>query len=145
MHLSRWCHANAAFCEKNCHPSAHIQLGRDGENIAKDYLRRRGYFIQDQNVRVGKDEIDLIALDPVDLTLVFVEVKARAKNEQDFRPEMDLTFEKKMKLKRSARTWIARKEYEGGYRVDVICIAGEKVTDHFKEIFWGSPESDDCG
>ena len=47
-----------------------------GEDIAIDYLRRKGYVILDRNWRSGHREIDIVARK--DDTVVFVEVKARA-------------------------------------------------------------------
>ncbi len=50
-------------------------LGRDGEEAAAEYLRRRGYEILGRNVRTAFGELDIVARDGD--TLVFVEVKAR--------------------------------------------------------------------
>ncbi|MBI4601734.1 MAG: YraN family protein, partial [Planctomycetes bacterium] len=48
-------------------------LGRRGERAAARHLRRQGLRILARNVREGRGEIDLVALDGA--TLVFVEVK----------------------------------------------------------------------
>jgi putative endonuclease len=57
-----------------------------GEDIAVDYLKKKGYKIIERNFRKGYTEIDIIAvqgstkLTPRDDTLVFVEVKSRKSN-----------------------------------------------------------------
>ncbi len=51
-------------------------LGRLGESLAADYLRRKGYRILGRNYKCKIGELDLIAAK--DRTLVFVEVKTRS-------------------------------------------------------------------
>lgn len=46
-----------------------------GEDIAVDYLKKKGYKIIERNFRKKYQEIDIIAIS--DSTLVFVEVKTR--------------------------------------------------------------------
>ncbi|MFN8561045.1 MAG: YraN family protein [Anaerolineae bacterium] len=50
-------------------------LGKRGEQIAADHLRRRGYELVASNWRCRTGEFDLIARK--DQTLVFVEVRTR--------------------------------------------------------------------
>ena len=50
-------------------------IGKQGENKAKNYLKRRGYQILETNYRTKAGEIDLIAKEKD--CLVFVEVKTR--------------------------------------------------------------------
>ncbi len=54
----------------------HLKLGVLGEKLAADYLEKNGYTIIDKNVRISKNEIDIIAED--DSFLVFIEVKTRS-------------------------------------------------------------------
>jgi len=49
--------------------------GRIGETIAAGYLRLIGYRIIERNLRIGRNEIDIVAFDGD--CLVFVEVKTR--------------------------------------------------------------------
>jgi putative endonuclease len=53
-------------------------LGRLGESLAANYLRRKGYRIIGRNYKSKIGELDLIAAK--DQTLVFVEVKTRTGN-----------------------------------------------------------------
>lgn len=46
-----------------------------GENLASDYLTKKGYKILERNFRKRYGEIDIVALDRD--TLVFIEVKTR--------------------------------------------------------------------
>lgn len=55
--------------------SAHLRLGRRGENVAAKFLELKGYSVLSRNVRNHRGELDLIALDGA--TIVFVEVKTR--------------------------------------------------------------------
>lgn len=54
-------------------------LGKLGEDIATDYLKKHGYKIIDRNFSDRYGEIDIVALESSSTgdTLVFVEVKAR--------------------------------------------------------------------
>jgi len=118
----------------NKSPAPHMRVGEVGEEIAVKYLRSLGYQIYSRNVRLGKDEIDIIAYDPSDKVLVFAEVKTRTSSNENFRPEFNFTYFKKRKLFRAVRKWISQNDFEDGFRVDLISVAGGKVVDHFKEI-----------
>lgn len=52
------------------------QVGTEKENLAAEYLKKKGYFIIEKNYRVRQGEIDLIARDS--MCIVFIEVKYRA-------------------------------------------------------------------
>ena len=115
----------------------HLKLGALGEEIAAQYLRSIGYSLREKNVRQGRDEIDLLAWDPEDRVLVFVEVKTRTeKLPEGFHPEKTAAAEKRRKLRRSARRWVADHNFDGGYRIDLICVQQGRVTNHFKELSW---------
>lgn len=53
-------------------------LGKEGEQIAETYLRKKGYRLVERNYRCPIGELDLIVLDR--RVLVFVEVKTRTDN-----------------------------------------------------------------
>jgi putative endonuclease len=50
-------------------------LGREGEQIAERYLKKKGYRLVERNYRCPVGELDLIVLDRQ--VIVFVEVKTR--------------------------------------------------------------------
>lgn len=113
------------------------EVGDAGEELAAKYLLRQGYDIRERNLRLHRDEIDIVAFDPKDAVLVFVEVKTRSKAGADFYPEMDVHQRKLARIRRSARAWVSKHDYEGGYRLDLICVVDGRVTEHFKELDWG--------
>ena len=55
--------------------SEHNDLGKLGEKLAAEHLRKKGYDILVQNYFFGKAEVDIVARK--DNQLVFVEVKTR--------------------------------------------------------------------
>lgn len=129
---------------KNIHPPRpdpipeHIRTGLQGEQVAQKYLEGLGYQTRDKNVHIGThDEIDLVVFDPTDDVIVFAEVKARARLHADYRPELNITPRKRRALARAARAWIAENDWRGGYRMDVVCVAGGEVVAHYREIAWG--------
>ena len=97
------------------------QRGRQSEDLAADYLSRRGYEILARNYRVNRKEIDIIARRRQ--TVAFVEVKARA-GEGFGHPAAAITWKKRREIAHVARAWIAR---TGGrhlhFRFDAIAIS----------------------
>lgn len=112
------------------------QIGRRGETLALQYLQSIGYHIDSTNLRIRYDEIDIVAYDPIDQAMVFVEVKSRSRNRRNYAPELGLDRRKKNAMKRAARRWVMQHDYRGGYRMDLICIAANRVVDHLKELSW---------
>ena len=117
--------------------AAHFQVGKQGEDIAEQFLRGIGYEVRGKNLRLGRDEIDLLAFDPVDHALVFAEVKTRSRQDADYPAHMNAGRRKRINLRRSARRWVTQHAYEGGYRMDLVCVEGGRVTQHIKELSWG--------
>jgi putative endonuclease len=85
-------------------------LGRLGEDLAAEHLRRLGFAIVARNVRTRHGEIDLIAFD--NRTLAFVEVKTRrATNRRrglcpEEQPLAWLRTRQRTRLKRLACAWL---------------------------------------
>ncbi len=115
---------------------AHLMLGKAGEHVAAAYLLAPGYEVPATGVRLGPDEIDIIAFDPADNVLVFAEVKTRTGIREGFHPELTASWRKRVKLRRSARRWVAQHEYDGAYRIDLLCVVHGKVAEHYKELSW---------
>ncbi|HEY2216573.1 MAG TPA: YraN family protein [Solirubrobacteraceae bacterium] len=101
---------------------ARHELGRCGEELAAEHLRRRGFTVLDRNVRTARGEIDLIAFDPRPSAnggaLVFVEVKTRRLIAADRRPsELELPLaglgaRQRARLRRLAAAWLADQSRE---------------------------------
>jgi len=114
-----------------------LSIGRLGENIAKEFLEKKGYSIVDQNYKNKYAEIDLIAL--YKDNLVFVEVKTRI-GEQFGVPEDAINRDKMRRLVRNAQAYMAynAKNYKS-YRIDAVCIVLDESKqpiriDHYKNI-----------
>ncbi|MEI8229632.1 MAG: YraN family protein [Candidatus Peregrinibacteria bacterium] len=117
--------------------SRNTDLGRLGEDLACQYLQGLGFLLRGRNIRIGThDEIDILAFDPEDRVLVFVEVKTRSRSDEYFRPEMNIDYRKTKALRRAARRWVADHAFEGGYRIDVVSVADGKVVGHIQELAW---------
>jgi len=116
----------------------HNLLGKKGEEIALEYLRKKGFKILKQNWREGKDEVDIIANDGE--YLVFVEVKTRRTNAFG-EPEFAITKKKQGFLIRAANSYIFKYDYWGESRFDVVSIIvkpNETEVYHIKDAFYPS-------
>ena len=96
-------------------------LGRRGERRAARFLRRRGYRILHRNLTIGRDEADLVALDPDGRTIVIVEVKTRSSDY--LAPEVKINRDKQYRLARLAGRLLKMKRYaDRPIRFDAIAI-----------------------
>lgn len=107
--------------------------GSRGEEVANAFLQTIGLRVVDRNVRLGKKEIDIIAYDPVEQTIVFIEVKSQARAHEDFYPEMNLRWQQKETLKLAAENWLAEMECENFYRFDLLTVINNAVALHLKD------------
>lgn len=90
------------------------------EQLAAEYLERAGYHVLDQNVRAGREEIDLVVRRG-DL-VAFVEVKGRAARGRGH-PLHAIGARKRAAIARVARSWIARHGHPGDvYRFDAVAV-----------------------
>jgi putative endonuclease len=89
------------------HLPQHLRDARRGEQMAYDYLRKRGYQIVARNYRPrrGRGELDLVGWD--EDRLAIIEVKTR-KNEDFGRPEQAVNREKRWQLIRTAGEYSRR-------------------------------------
>ncbi len=113
----------------------HNELGKNGENIAANYLLRSGYEIQVRNWRYNRDEIDIIAKSGN--WLVIVEVKTRT-SAWFGEPETAVTPAKQRSIIRAAEGYIRETDYKGETRFDVIGILFDKQEiqlNHIRDAF----------
>ena len=113
-----------------------LNIGRLGENIAKEYLEKKGYSVIDQNYKNKYAEIDLIA--KYKNSLVFVEVKTRI-GEQFGIPEDAINRKKLRRLIRNAQVYMMKKNYDLDFRIDALCIVLDENEqsvriDHYENI-----------
>jgi len=98
-----------------------MNLGDRGERLAARWLKRRGYRILHRKLTIGRDEADLVAVDPGGRALVIVEVKTRRRAAPP--PEAGLTRAKHSRLVRLAARLQERREYRDmQIRFDAIAI-----------------------
>jgi putative endonuclease len=99
-----------------------VSLGKHGEELACKALRRRGYAILARRYRTRCGEIDIVARDG--LTVVFVEVKARATVACGTAREA-VTARKRHQLIRMAADYLAKHRLSDvAVRFDVVTIDG---------------------
>ncbi len=113
----------------------HNQLGEEGEKIAIQYLKSKGYIIHHTNWRMSHLEIDVIAEDNDEL--VFVEVKTRSSN-QFGEPEDAVDYKKEKDLIRLADVYLENLQIEVLSRFDIISIIlsdSESNITHFEDAF----------
>ena len=111
-------------------------LGSEGEVLALQFLRKKGYVILAQNYKTRIGEIDIIAKDGE--TIVFVEVKARS-NDSFGSPYESVNTTKRQKLKNLALLYLKKQKKEFPTRFDVISITclgnGHKEIQHITDAF----------
>jgi putative endonuclease len=113
--------------------------GELGEEIAANFLIARGYRIVERNFRCKGGEVDIIARDPGDKSLVFIEVKARKTLSYGV-PQLAVTPFKQRQISKAALTWLSKHRlHDTNARFDVIAIllhtAGQHAIDHIKNAF----------
>ncbi|WP_027339978.1 YraN family protein [Halonatronum saccharophilum] len=110
------------------------ELGRRGEQRAKDYLISKGYRIVEENFWCRWGEIDIIAWDRG--CLAFVEVKM-TRGRGFMSPSEQIDYRKKENLTRVAKYYITQKGIEVDTRFDLVAISktsfGEEI-ELFKNI-----------
>lgn len=114
----------------------HNEFGKEGEQIAVDFLVKKGYKVHCQNYRYLKSEIDIIA--QKEEVLSIVEVRARS-NDQII-PIADTITPKKIKLLvMGANQYITENNFNLEARFDVITILKNKKTfkiEHLESAFY---------
>jgi putative endonuclease len=95
------------------------KLGNQGENLAADYLKSKGYNIIKRNFYSKYGEIDIIATNKI--YIIFVEVKLRDKNSMVSAVE-SVCKNKQSKIIKTAVKFLESDEYELQPRFDVIAL-----------------------
>jgi putative endonuclease len=119
--------------------ASHNDLGRRGEEIAKDYLENLGYHILKMNWKYGRAEVDIIA-DQQGI-IIFVEVKTRSSIDYGM-PEEFVSRKKEQQLEFASSGYIEQTDHQGEIRFDVIAIVFENrdiyKINHIEDAFWPS-------
>jgi len=98
--------------------------GKDGEEIACQFLRSHGYEIVERNWRTRFAEIDIIARDGD--AIVFVEVKSRASREYGG-PEAALSAAKRSRLVAAAAAYLSAVGSDLSPRFDFVALTAGQV------------------
>lgn len=113
------------------------ELGKLGEDMARELLENKGYEVLEQNWRFEKFEVDLIAL--TEQYLVFVEVKTR---ETDVfgNPETFVNRAKQLHLAEAVEAYLyLNPERATDVRYDVVSVIisrNKREALHFEDAFW---------
>jgi putative endonuclease len=116
------------------------QLGKSGEDVACDELRRRGYAILARRFRTRAGELDIVARDGS--TLVFVEVKARRSVRYGTASEA-VSWHKRQRITRMAEEFVNRSRLDRvPCRFDVVAVLWPRIGDPSVEVY---PSAFDAG
>lgn len=122
-------------------------LGKLGEDLACDYLRKQGYKILDRNYTKfwddkTKGEIDVVV--KKDGIISFVEVKSvgfHLEFAEGFFPEDKVNYKKQRKLIKLAQSWLMenRTPLDSLWQIDVVGVLLNRETkkakiNHFKNV-----------
>jgi len=113
----------------------HNELGKLGEELAVDFLLKKGYKIRAKNWRYLKAEVDIIA--QKENTIIAVEVKTRSTDY--FGDPQDFITKKKIKLLVMAMNeYVVSRDLDVEVRFDIIAILrnqkGTKI-EHLEDAF----------
>lgn len=114
----------------------HIDLGKQGETIARSFLNKQGMILLESNYRWKKQEIDLIVKEGEEL--VIVEVKTR-QHDSYGSPQNSVTKSKQRNLILAANAFIQERRLDAEVRFDVVSIihnAFETRIEHIKNAFY---------
>lgn len=114
----------------------HNEFGKEGEEIAVNYLIKNGYAIKYQNFRYLKAEIDIIA--QKNNILAIVEVRARS-NDQIINIADTITKKKIDLLVMGANYYVTELQLDLEVRFDIITILKNKKIfkiEHLESAFY---------
>ncbi len=106
--------------------SNHLSVGRKGEDLAVEYLKKKGFKVIGRNVRNRFGELDVIAKGR-DGILIFFEVKTIVcRQTSELKPEDNLTSSKLHKLKKAASFYAGFNQDQindsSGWRIDLLAL-----------------------
>lgn len=114
----------------------HNELGKLGEELAAEYLQKKGYVILATNWVFQKAEIDILA--QKENTLAVVEVKTRSST--NFGLPQDFVKSKKIQLLvKAVNAYVTESDLDLEVRFDIIAISKtgqEFVIEHLTDAFF---------
>jgi putative endonuclease len=117
------------------------EVGKIGEEIAAEFLRKKGYRILERNYKFKipgsfqRGEIDIVAKKKD--TICFVEVKTLKDPKIEIFPEEKVDFQKRKKLIKVAESWLIKNKIplNSKWQIDIISVeikGGEPKISHFE-------------
>lgn len=104
------------------------EIGQIGENIAAEFLERKGFAILVRNYRQTWGEIDIIAEKAGSVRFVEVKTVSRenvedvSRENNDYRPEEMVHPAKLRKIARTAELYMNSKNDDREYQIDVVGV-----------------------
>ncbi|MFK5959618.1 MAG: YraN family protein [Lutibacter sp.] len=115
--------------------ATHNELGEKGEQLAVEFLIKKGYKILERNWRFKKAEVDIIA--KKNKLLAVIEVKTRSSNY--FGNPQDFVNQKKIKLLVEAvNEYVISRDLDLEVRFDIIAVLKNKNNfeiEHLEDAF----------
>lgn len=108
------------------------KLGKEGEKIARSYLKKSGWKILEKNYKTPFGEIDIIA--KKDDIVAFIEVKTRLSDIFGL-PSEAVTAQRKLRYIRGANYYFAGKIIDCTVRFDIIEVF-RKQLNHIENAFY---------
>ena len=117
--------------------SSQHSVGKHGELLALQYMKRLGWRLVDKNVRIGIDELDLLLISPDEKVMAIVEV--RSTTDLNKSPQLTLTKKKRLRMLRVAKQLRSlAKSHRCTLRVDLVAVTirhQEPLIRHYEGIF----------
>ena len=113
----------------------HLEIGKEGEELAARYLEEKQYTILERNWRYRHREIDIIA--SLDNKIIIVEVKVRRSIGGE-RMEEHINRKKQHFLISAANAFILKRKLDQSVRFDIILLTGESgefTLEHIEDAF----------
>jgi putative endonuclease len=120
-----------------------VERGKWGEEMAVKHLRSRGWRILERNSRPCRRdrrcELDIIAFDPGENKIIFVEVKTHISRQERASRLWGISAVKKKNLLRASANWLMRRHWHGNWRFDVLEVYGKSESyspeiDHIENV-----------
>ena len=111
----------------------HLEFGAVGERLAAEHIESLGWRIIGRNVRVGRGELDITAIDGDELVIVEVRTRRIGK----ISPSETTVGPKKLKsILKCARTYVERiLSYDGNWRIDIAAVTMDENGAYSVEMF----------
>jgi len=103
-------------------------VGKKGEDIAVDFLKKNGYIILERNYRKQYAEIDIIATS-TDMILVFVEVKTRVSQKYGSPFEAITPWKLKPIIKLAQYYQITHPNLPNAMRIDAVGVRMNEISE----------------